>query len=124
MWLGEPSGNALYPTQVTIDIDNSSKRGVIGIMATYDESVSMDDIQLSIDRHYSKWAFPKNSTSVVKLWRVESEKFAIQLSEDGGVKRVIYMAFAGKDQVFKDWVKSGAFGNSAAAPQTENTTGK
>jgi len=118
VWQGKPAAaNTLYPNQITIDIDNTSNRGVMGVMATYDKSVSMQDITLSIDRRYGKWAFPKNSTSPVKLWRVEPEKFAIQLSEDDGVKYVIYMAFAPNNQVFEDWVKSGAFGSRSHGPQ-------
>ena len=106
--------NALYPKQVIIDIDNTSGRGVVGVMATYDKSVSINDIKLSIDQRYGKWAFSTNGNSPVKLWRVEPEKFAIALApEDDGTKHVIYLAFATNAQVFEDWTNSGAFGGLA-----------
>jgi hypothetical protein len=72
-----------------IDID---KRSVQGVIATYDKSVSIDDIKMSIDERYGKWALVSNGTEPVKLWRVEPEKFAIQLAvHEDGVKQVIYL---------------------------------
>lgn len=84
-------GNAIYPKQLTIDINNNA---LSGMMALYDKSISIDDIKVAIDNHYSKWASASNSTSPVKLWRVVPNKFAIQLSiADDGMKRVVYLPF-------------------------------
>lgn len=52
----------------------------LGLQAIYEKSVSLDDLKASIDEQYGKWALSSNSSSPVKLWRVESEKLAIQLS--------------------------------------------
>jgi hypothetical protein len=40
----------------------------------------MDTLKGVIDKQYAKWAQPDNSTLPVKMWRVESQQFAIQLS--------------------------------------------
>ena len=40
----------------------------------------MDTLKSVIDKQYAKWAQPDNSTLPVKIWRVESQQFAIQLS--------------------------------------------
>jgi len=63
-------------------------------LAHYDKSVSMSDIKASIDGHYGKSTYViDNETSPVKVWRVEPEKIAIQLSEeDNGMKELIYLS--------------------------------
>jgi hypothetical protein len=65
-----------------IDIfgDGSCPRGV---MALYEKSVSTEDLKAALDQRYGKWALGDNATSPVKLWRVESSKFAIQLATTG-----------------------------------------
>jgi hypothetical protein len=82
---------AIYPYNISIDIENGS---VLGIVAHYDKSVSVDDIKASIDAHYGKSTYViDNETSPVKVWRVEPEKIAIQLAvEDDGMKQVIYLS--------------------------------
>ncbi len=126
LWQDSPTqANAIYPRQVIIDIfgNDSCPRG---ILALYEKSVSTDDIKAALDRRYGKWAWADTATSPVKLWRVEPEKFAIQLAitddrtqemtrdeahaqalsqlfehsersnvAEGGMKQVIYLAFAG-----------------------------
>jgi hypothetical protein len=80
-----------------------------GFTAIYDKSISLGDVKAAIDERYGKWAFPKNDDAAmpVKLWRVESEKFAIQLSvadkkdekmniADVGTKVAIYIGFGGR----------------------------
>jgi hypothetical protein len=52
----------------------------LGLAAIYEKSVSLNDLRAAIDEQYGKWALATNSDSPVKLWRVEPEKFAIQLS--------------------------------------------
>jgi hypothetical protein len=73
-------------------------------MARYDKSVSMDDLKAAIDGRFGKWAVAGFTTGSLMLWRVESENFAIQLSDtdkrtakleqqEVGTKTVIYIAF-------------------------------
>jgi hypothetical protein len=51
-----------------------------GILALYEKSVSMEEINAALDQRYGKWAQGSNAALPVKLWRVEPEKFAIQLA--------------------------------------------
>ena len=78
-----------------------------GMTALYDKSISFDDIKAAIDERYGKWALPGFENSAMKLWRVEPEKFAIQLSiadkkdekiniAEAGTKQAIYIATGGK----------------------------
>ena len=78
LWLDD-SPNPIYPRQVLVDIFGDGPCP-LGLQAIYEKSVSLDDLKASIDEQYGKWALASNSSSPVKLWRVESEKFAIQLS--------------------------------------------
>jgi len=126
LWQDNPAqANAIYPRQVTIDIFGNDKCPR-GILALYEKSVSTDEIKAALDQSYGKWALADFATSPVKLWRVEPEKFAIQLAitddrtkevkrdeafafalsqvfegsersnvAEGGMKTVIYIAFAG-----------------------------
>lgn len=83
---------ATYPHSISIDIEDG---GVLGIVAHYDKSVSVDDIKASIDDHFGKSTYViDNETSPVKVWRVEPERIAIQLAEeDNGMKQIIYLSF-------------------------------
>jgi hypothetical protein len=110
VWLdGFTTSEGIFPVELTIDIDNTSGRGVKGLMAVYDKSVSFDDLKSSIDQRYGKWTTALSDTSKVKLWRVEPEKFSIQLSaDDDGAKHVIYMSFATYVQIQEDWAKARA----------------
>jgi hypothetical protein len=78
-----------------------------GLTALYDKSVSIPDIELAIDERYSGSKNTDFDKSSLRLWRVESEKFAIQLGEsnkkdekrgvaEAGTKHVIYIAFGGR----------------------------
>jgi hypothetical protein len=100
-----PDENDIYPKEVTVDLPGGTPCP-LGVMAYYDKSVSLDDLRAAIDLRYGKWAKASNDTSPVKLWRVESESFSIQLSNvnprdakisgdnlEVGTKTVVYMAF-------------------------------
>ena len=92
IWQDTPTdAESLYPHNMSIDIENGA---VLGIVAHYDNSVSVGDIKASIDDHYGKSTYViENETSPAKVWRVEPEKIAIQLSEeDNGMKEVIYLS--------------------------------
>lgn len=73
------SSEAIYPRQLMVDIFGEAPCP-LGLAAIYEKSISLDDLKASIDGQYGKWALPSNADSPVKLWRVEPEKFAIQLS--------------------------------------------
>lgn len=96
--------NAVFPKQVTIDMNQSCP---YGMTALYDRAVPLDAIRAAIDERYGKWAVPEFVNSPSKIWRVEPEKFAIQLSvaskkdekrniADEGTKQAIYTAFGGR----------------------------
>lgn len=117
--------DAIYPRQMTVDFFDTD-HCPLGVTALYEKSVSMDDLKAAIDERYGKWALASNDTAPAKLWRVEPEKFAIQLAvteaqkmtrdevrgealaeafdprersnvAEGGMKQVIYLAFAGTE---------------------------
>jgi hypothetical protein len=79
LWQDPPHANGIYPRQVLIDIfgDRSCPRGIAAI---YEKSVPVDDIKAALDQRYGRWAQKGNANLPVKLWRVEPEKFAIQLA--------------------------------------------
>jgi hypothetical protein len=107
LWSEAPTKeNAVFPNHLTIDMKQNC---LYGMTALYDKSVPLVDVKAAIDEHYGKWAYEKNDDVAmpVKLWRVEPERFAIQLSvadkrdekmsiADAGTKEVIYIAFGGR----------------------------
>jgi len=107
LWLEKPAeANAVFPKQLIIDMNQSC---LYGMTALYDKSIPVDDVKAAIDERYGKWALPLDDDAAMslKLWRVEPEKFAIQLSvadkkdekrniAEAGTKRVIYIAFGGR----------------------------
>lgn len=95
---------AVYPAQVTMD--HFDKHGCPkGLVAMYDKAVPEGEIGSAINLHYGKWA-KAIGTGPVRIWRVEDEKFAIQLatihdspeeggaSDTDGMKHVIYISFS------------------------------
>jgi hypothetical protein len=110
LWLiNEPVPDAKYPKQLRIDFSDGSTittpngslfefpNGVpYGLTAVYDKSVTIEAVEASINEHYAKWTY-SDPTPNLKLWRVESEKFVIQLTsrkKDG--PQVIYLPIAMK----------------------------
>lgn len=105
MWVEKSvEASAVFPKQFSIDMNDQNC--LYGMKAPYDKSISLDDIKAAIDERYGKWALPGFENSGMKLWRVEPEKFAIQLSvadkadekrqlADAGTKQAIYIAFGG-----------------------------
>jgi hypothetical protein len=105
VWLEKSAEtNAVYPKQVIIDLNQSC---LYGMTALFDKSIPLDDIKAAIDERYGKWAVPEFVNSPLKIWRVEPEKFAIQLSvaskndekrniAEAGTRLAIYLAFGGK----------------------------
>ena len=105
LWLETPTEpNAIFPKQLVIDMKQNC---LYGMTATYDKSVSLDDVKAAIDERYGKWELAQFANSPIKLWRVESEKFAIQLHvadkkdekmkiAEAGTQRANYIAFGGE----------------------------
>jgi hypothetical protein len=94
----------VFPNQLLMDMNQDC---LYGLTALYDKSVSVHDIELAIDEHYSGSKNSDFDKASIRLWRVESEKLAIQLSEsdkkdekrggaEAGTKHVIYIAFGGR----------------------------
>jgi hypothetical protein len=89
--------HAVYPSQVWIDITDGA---IIGLVARYDASTPIDVIKASIDDRYSKWALPDFKTGPLNLWRVEPEKFVINLTRfDDGTIQLIYLTLDAKHPV-------------------------
>jgi hypothetical protein len=85
---------AVYPWQVRLDFNHPA---IVGLTALYDQPTTIDDVQAAIDERYGKWAMAHFRTGPVRLWRVESEKFAIQLAvNDNGMAQLIYLQFDAK----------------------------
>lgn len=84
---------AVFPWQVSLDFNDGR---VIGLTALYDHPISIDEVEAAINARYLNWANKSNNdrTVPVKLWRIESEKFAIQLCvNDDGMVQLIYLIF-------------------------------
>ena len=82
---------AVYPWQVSLDYTNGS---VIGLTALYDQPTTIDDVQAVVNERYGQSAMPEFRTGPVRLWRVEPERFVINLSQaDTGMVRLIYLTF-------------------------------
>lgn len=95
---------AMAPRQVILDMRDGC---IYGLTALYDKSVPIDLMKSGIDDVYKQWSVNDASDSKLYLWRVEPEKFGIQLSvttkEDEkrnavetGTRQVIYIAFGGR----------------------------
>jgi hypothetical protein len=104
LWPQKPEAHAIFPKQLVIDMNQNC---IYGLTALYDKSVPVDDIKSAIDARYARWANHDFVNSPLKLWRVESEKFAIQLSvadrkdekrnvAEAGTKLVTYISFGEK----------------------------
>jgi hypothetical protein len=76
LW-SEGGPNDIYPRQVMVDFfgGTGSESCVRGLEAIYEKSVSTDDLKAAIDQRYGKWKY----AGMPALWRVEPQKFAIQL---------------------------------------------
>jgi len=104
LWSGATEQQGLFPKQMTIDMDRGC---VYGMTALYDKAVPFDRVDAAINDRYRQWFSADGSTAVLHLWRVEAQKFAIQLHladtkdekrnlAEAGTKQVIYIAFGGR----------------------------
>src|SRR5262245_45847669 len=96
--------NTVSPKQLVIDTNEGC---VYGMTALYDKSVPAEDIRAAINERYEKWAVHGLANPSFGVWRVESERFAIQLSTnskkderrniaEAGTKQALYIAFGGR----------------------------
>jgi len=76
--------NAAYPRQVIVDIDQKA------VTAFYNKSVSLEDLKASINERYPRCL---RIDDVVKVWRVEKQKFAIYLSKGKNGNEVAFLSF-------------------------------
>lgn len=104
LWSEGMDQKAISPKQMIIDMDHGC---IYGLTALYDKSVPLDRIKSEIDDLYKQWSLNYPSDSNLYIWRVESQKFAIDLSvsskkdekrnvAEAGTRQVIYIAFGGK----------------------------
>ncbi|MGD0426607.1 MAG: hypothetical protein ABSC10_07795 [Candidatus Acidiferrales bacterium] len=104
LWSENPDADAVLPTQIRVDVVHNC---VYGFTAVYDKSVSMDALAAAINERYKQWALADMTKPSIRLWRVESEKLAIQLSAAGkkdekrgfafsGTKVLIFLPFGGR----------------------------
>jgi len=106
LWQNEKPGlSRIYPVQV--QLDHFDQNGCPqGIVALYDKTVPFAQIKMALDQRYAKWGTDDNDE--IKVWRVEPERFAIQLATiDGnlqgsnlenerGMNQLIYLSFGVK----------------------------
>jgi hypothetical protein len=104
LWSEAVEQKGAVPKQMIIDIDQGC---IYGMTALYDKSVPFGQIKSAIDDRYQQWSVKEINSPVLHLWRVEPQKFSIQLSvadkhdetrhvAEAGTKLAIYIAFGGK----------------------------
>ena len=62
--------------------------------------MTIEAVEASIDEHYAKWAYG-DPTPTGKLWRIEPEKFVIQLTSQKDGPQVIYLPLATKSLLYQ-----------------------
>ncbi len=104
LWSETPEPKAVFPKQVIFDMDQGC---IYGMTVLYDKSVPLDQIKSAIDDRYRQWSVEEIKSPALHLWRVEGQKFSIQLSvankadekrdlAEAGTRQVIYIAFGAK----------------------------
>lgn len=86
----------VYPEQISFDI---FEKKVKGLIATYDKSVNFSNVEKAINKLYAEWEVESlNDKNVdVRVWRVQSLRFVIQLSKnDENRVQVILLPFSKK----------------------------
>jgi hypothetical protein len=104
LWSNSSANNTVFPKQLRIDVEAGC---LYGMTAIYEKTISFDDMKSAIDQQYGQWKIPGFEKTQLGLWRVESEKFAIQLSisdkkdekrgsGEAGTKVLIFLPFGGR----------------------------
>jgi hypothetical protein len=79
----------LYPEMLSLDITGGR---ISSLNAIYGKAVSFRQVESRVNEDYGDWASETFLDTEIRLWRVETMRFVIQLSttEDGRV-RIIYI---------------------------------
>jgi len=104
LWSGAIEQKTIFPKQMIVDMEQGC---IYGMTALYDKSVSLDEIVSAIDDRYKQWTVNGLSHPSLRVWRVEDQKFSIQLTvaskederrnaAEAGTREAIYIAFGGK----------------------------
>jgi hypothetical protein len=104
LWSEATEQKGIFPKQMIVDMDQGC---IYGMTALYDKSVSLDEIVSAIDDRYKHWTVNGMSHPFLHVWRVEDQKFSIQLTlaskedekrnaAEAGTRQAIYIAFGGK----------------------------
>lgn len=99
IWPADVDQRAIFPKQVILDTDQGC---IYGMTVLYDKSVPLGAIRAALDDRYKQWYGRNASSSGVDVWRVEPQKFIVQLTvadrkwAAAGAKQVIFLAFKGK----------------------------
>ena len=104
LWSEATEEKAIFPKQMIVDMGQGC---IYDMTALYDKSVSLDQIVSAIDDRYKQSTVSGLSYSSLHVWRVEDQKFSIQVTvaskedekrntTEPGTRQAIYIAFGGK----------------------------
>ena len=104
LWSEAMEQKVIFPKQIIVDMDQGC---IYGLTAMYDKSVSVDQIVSAIDDRYKQWTVSGLNHPSLHVWRVEDQKFSIQVTvaskedekrngAETGARQAIYIAFGGK----------------------------
>lgn len=104
LWSEAIEQKAIFPKQMIVDMDQGC---IYGMTALYDKSVPLDQIKSAIDDLYRQWSVNDLGNSNLHIWRVDPQKFVVQLGvaskqdekrnvAEAGTRQAIYLAFGGK----------------------------
>ena len=104
LWSEAIEQKAIFPKQLIVDMDQGC---IYGMTALYDKSVPLDQIRSAIDDLYRQWSVNDLGNSNLHIWRVDPQKFVVQLGvaskqdekrnvAEAGTRQAIYLAFGGK----------------------------
>ena len=81
----------IYPVQLVIDIENDGK--ITAIKAVYTNLKLFKKIEDKINKIYKKWLLKEFMNTNMRLWRVESDRFAISLTKEKNCIELIILPF-------------------------------
>jgi hypothetical protein len=80
LWSAPAESNDVFPKQLIVDTDHGC---IYGITVLYDKSVPVDEIISAINALYKQWSIKELNNSGLHVWRVEPQRFSIQLAIAG-----------------------------------------
>jgi len=85
----EERSNVIYPSQVTVDLDNDR---VCSVVLRFDKAVDLEAIAYVIDKKHKKWRF--RSSKSIMIWRISPKQISITLDKDKyGQPKITYMKY-------------------------------